>query len=631
MLRMLTAGAPSSLTHISMDLPQVSYPAHHDYRQGVVFEYYEGEWEWLPNFDEMKPANVGVVGNFLIEDTTETEIFRPKFRTKPSGPPGNFAVRFTTNIDIRQDGVYTFWLNSNDGSTLYIGNQLVIENDGTHYATEVEGRIMLTVGKHPMMVEFFHRNGKMLEGFRSTGPSLSVHYRPPGPIWSFGLTLGPKQIIKSMNLFYDHGDLRTVNLLNKYSQDSYLDIRADSASVTQLSHDGSSCYSPQMRANRQWLMSGDTMPMQPSTREMFVQMENAKSTIKDLEQIIRDQAQSHQKKMDELYAILQETMAQRDRLIQGLKQAQIFNRPWANPTMQSQSKPQPQSSGLAGMNRGVNSSSYATETGTARSSRYQAQPSWRNTIASVYLDAREDYSDEEDNGFDGEADQDEENDENENLGNETDSDALLERHLAEVERLKQLYFFSMALSVKMNTQMKLTSQQQILQASQESELATASLASSSSASGTDGTRGQHNNNQGGSGVTGSFSSFLSRAFTAPPKSNKQSPPTPSLQKLYEDCCTLKIPVESWPAYVSRTLGVGSFGGSEASLSVTAMNLPITSQVAAMSSYPLFANGNGGSTAAAALGTRGGGVGGGRIYPGAAAAAASTNMPVFVIL
>ena len=197
----------------------------HDYRQGVVFEYYEGEWDWLPNFDEMRPLHAGIVGNFMIDDTTERDLFRPQGqefmaasrpgnnnnnsnnRSRPAKESGNFAVRFTTHIDITQDGVYSFWLSSNDGSVLYIANNLVVENDGMHYAAEVEGRVLLQAGKHAMTVEFFHRNGKMLEGFRSTGPSLVVSYRKPGPVWSFGLTAGPKRVIKSSNLFYDHGGM----------------------------------------------------------------------------------------------------------------------------------------------------------------------------------------------------------------------------------------------------------------------------------------------------------------------------------------------------------------------------------------------------------------------------------------
>jgi len=319
------AVGPSTSSVISQHLPHL----HHDFRPGVVFEYYEGEWDWLPNFDEMRPDNTGIVGNFMIDDTTEQELFRPHYThqtRRQFKEPGNFAVRFTTHIDITQDGVYSFWLSSNDGSVLYVANTLVIENDGIHYATEAEGRILLSVGKHPVTVEFFHKNGKMLEGFRSTGPSLIVSYRVPGPIWSFGLKAGPKKNIKSSNLFYDHGgsertccivmifqdvqdgnslimlgcffcllDIRLKNLLREYGVDDYSSMEStDPLSPTVSSTNngrgehrrhGTGGDQQHGRPSRHRIMSGDMGVIQPSTRELQVQMDNAKTTIKDLEQV----------------------------------------------------------------------------------------------------------------------------------------------------------------------------------------------------------------------------------------------------------------------------------------------------------------------------------------------------------
>ncbi|KAF9570095.1 hypothetical protein EC968_002265 [Mortierella alpina] len=466
---------------------------HHDYRPGVVFEYYQGEWDWLPNFDEMRPDHAGIVGNFMIDETTERDLFRPQFanlihQTKQGTSarpvykePGNFAVRFTTHIDITQDGVYSFWLSSNDGSVLYIANTLVVENDGSHYATEAEGRILLQAGKHPMVVEFFHRNGKMLEGFRSTGPSLSVSYRAPGPVWSFGLKAGPKRTVKSSNLFYDHGDLRLRNLLNEFGVDedySCMDRRSMDRRSHCMSPDSSHSnyeipaptsggsgvhqrqqhlrhgsgqyqYQYQDRPSRHRIMSGDMGQMQPSTRELAVQMENAKTTIKDLEQIIRDQADSHQKKMNELYSILQDTQSQVDRLVSGLKKATLFEAPR-----------------------------------TTIHPSHNSNPAWRSTVVSIYVDAEEEYPGPPDyDGLD--------NGEGES-GNEsgTDSDEVLAKHLGDLERLKQLYFFSMALSVKMNCEMM-------------------------------------------GNKTPEYTST-------------------SVQKLYEDCTIhSRVPVEGWPGYVSR--------------------------------------------------------------------------------
>ncbi|KAG0045803.1 hypothetical protein BGZ83_008983 [Gryganskiella cystojenkinii] len=486
----------------------------HDYRQGVVFEYYEGEWDWLPNFDEMQPVHAGIVGNFMIDDTTERDLFRPqgldfmsgpnRNRSRPGKESGNFAVRFTTHIDITQDGVYSFWLSSNDGSVLYIANSLVVENDGMHYATEVEGRVLLQAGKHAMTIEFFHKNGKMLEGFRSTGPSLVVSYRKPGPVWSFGLASGPKRVIKSSNLFYDHGDARLRSLLNDFGVDA-MDRDSHGGAMSPLPYRENSVVSrnwrqemsngsgnPQQgsdqqqqlqshhlqRPTRHRIMSGDMGHQQPSTRELLVQMENAKTTIKDLEQIIRDQAEAHQKKMQDLYAILQSTQSQVDRLKTGLEKATLFEKPK-----------------------------------TTIHQSHTSNPAWRNTVVSIYVDAEEDeylfpegskapHRNSDDDDYDSEDDDGPNRERQNKVGGVVDK--LLAKHLEDLEKLKQMYFFSMALSVKMNCEM---------------------LAS------------------GKPGVTGAaaLTSQSSPEYTST-----------SVQKLYEDCTIQnKIPVEGWPGFVSR--------------------------------------------------------------------------------
>ncbi|KAG0097230.1 hypothetical protein BGZ93_003186 [Podila epicladia] len=508
---------------------------HHDYRPGVVFEYYEGEWDWLPNFDEMRPQHVGIVGNFMIDDATERELFRPRFPLMHRGPgghlalskeTGNYAVRFTTNIDITQDGVYSFWVSSNDGSVLYIANTLVVENDGMHYATEVEGRILLSAGKHPMTVEFFHRNGKMLEGFRSTGPSLVVSYRAPGPVWSFGLGAGPKQTMKSASFFYDHGDGRLMGLLNEYGVfDEYAEgggkdapesrgqdvgkVKGKAALWSQGARDGPSRLagvggggSPEglhdwrgnqgSRPTRHRVMSGDMAQLQPSARELQVQMENAKTTIKDLEQIISDQAESHRNKMNQLYEILQDTQDQVDRLVAGLQKATLFEKPRTTIV-------QNRHNNIGSLNKGGPLPSSLINRGHfSRLNNFNSTvgSNWRSTIVSVYVDAEEEHQEEEgEEGSDSEMEGGRED-------RVTNGDEVLEKHLEDLEKLKQMYFFSMALSVKMNSEMM-------------------------------------------GKKTVEYTST-------------------SVQKLYEECTVQnKVPVEGWPGFVSRYFaakpGVGSLG------------------------------------------------------------------------
>ncbi|KAF9140375.1 hypothetical protein BG015_001693 [Linnemannia schmuckeri] len=240
---------------ISSNQPQLQ----RDYRPGVVFEYYEGEWDWLPNFDEMRPDHVGIVGNFMIDDTTERDLFRPQVYTGPAGKringfgmdrhgpaeyqprrpykeSGNFAVRFTTHMDIMQDGVYSFWLSSNDGSVLYISNTLVVENDGMHYSTEAED-----IRMRNLLSEY------------GTDDDLSMMSERESAC------LSPTESRRSYGGFGQ--DWRQASSgHNQYQQ------------------------SQQGQSSRHRVMSGDMGQMQLSTRELQVQMENAKTTIKDLEQ-----------------------------------------------------------------------------------------------------------------------------------------------------------------------------------------------------------------------------------------------------------------------------------------------------------------------------------------------------------
>lgn len=58
-------------------------------------------------------------------------------------------------IDVAQKGIYNFLLSSDDGSRLWIDNQLVIDNDGLHANTEKEGRIALQKGYHVFRLAYF--------------------------------------------------------------------------------------------------------------------------------------------------------------------------------------------------------------------------------------------------------------------------------------------------------------------------------------------------------------------------------------------------------------------------------------------------------------------------------------------
>ena len=75
------------------------------------------------------------------------------------------------------DGIYTFSTDSDDGSKLYIGDEVVVDNDGLHGMQTRSGTIALSAGHHQIRIEFFERGGGAGLIASAEGPGLN-----PAPI-----------------------------------------------------------------------------------------------------------------------------------------------------------------------------------------------------------------------------------------------------------------------------------------------------------------------------------------------------------------------------------------------------------------------------------------------------------------
>lgn len=107
--------------------------------------------KYLPtNFDSMEPLSTIVAGNFNVPVRSFEEGF--------PGIPGLFewfAIRYRCIILAPVSSPYTFKLNSDDGTKLFIDGKLVIDNDGTHPPTTKSGTVDLTSGKHYFELQYF--------------------------------------------------------------------------------------------------------------------------------------------------------------------------------------------------------------------------------------------------------------------------------------------------------------------------------------------------------------------------------------------------------------------------------------------------------------------------------------------
>ena len=122
---------------------------------GVAFEYYQGKWDSLPDFSKLVPVKTGVAEDISVDPQLKEE---------------EFAYRFNGAISIPEDGVYSFYTDSDDGSILWIDGKKVVDNDGLHSLLRKEGPVPLKKGLHAITVGYFENSGgNELHVYYSTG------------------------------------------------------------------------------------------------------------------------------------------------------------------------------------------------------------------------------------------------------------------------------------------------------------------------------------------------------------------------------------------------------------------------------------------------------------------------------
>ena len=85
----------------------------------------------------------------------------------------NWGARFSGLINIPEAGNWTFYLNSDDGSELWINDVSIIQNYGMHGMREYSGFLNLSAGYHDFRIEFFQGGGPHGLKFSWEGPNVS--------------------------------------------------------------------------------------------------------------------------------------------------------------------------------------------------------------------------------------------------------------------------------------------------------------------------------------------------------------------------------------------------------------------------------------------------------------------------
>ncbi len=124
--------------------------------QGLAAYYYEGDWDSLPDFNTITPLKSIVVDDFTLEPRINND---------------HYGFSFEGMIEIKEDGVYDFYTESDDGSKLYIDDTLVVDNDGLHGMKEEKSTVPLSKGFHKIEVKYFEKDG---------GDNLNIYFKAPG-------------------------------------------------------------------------------------------------------------------------------------------------------------------------------------------------------------------------------------------------------------------------------------------------------------------------------------------------------------------------------------------------------------------------------------------------------------------
>ena len=127
-----------------------------DVEPNLTFEYFEGSWQKLPDFDALTPKVTGAAADFDVSAAARKD---------------QFGLRFKAFLHIPTDGEYEFWLGSDDGSRLLVDGATVIDVDNVHPHTTKTARQRLSAGVHSVVVEYFEAGGE---------ESLKVEFKGPG-------------------------------------------------------------------------------------------------------------------------------------------------------------------------------------------------------------------------------------------------------------------------------------------------------------------------------------------------------------------------------------------------------------------------------------------------------------------
>ncbi len=138
---------------------------------GVDCDYYEviGA-SALPDWSTLTPYLTEIVPAVNFQSTSDN--------FAGSGRADNVGAVYEGWLRVPASGVWTLAINSDDGSRLSIGSEVVINNDGLHGMQTVSAQLAFEAGLHPIRLEFFENGGGAGFIFSWSGPGVQAQTIP---------------------------------------------------------------------------------------------------------------------------------------------------------------------------------------------------------------------------------------------------------------------------------------------------------------------------------------------------------------------------------------------------------------------------------------------------------------------
>ena len=124
---------------------------------GLKYSLYEGTWDKMPDFKKLKPVKEGIADSPFSFNNLPLKV--------------NFGCTLEGYLEIKEDGYYLFATVTKNGSRLYLGDKLIIDEDGIHQS-ETAGSFIIPLEKgfYPIRLEYFQKNAN---------PDLQLVYMRP--------------------------------------------------------------------------------------------------------------------------------------------------------------------------------------------------------------------------------------------------------------------------------------------------------------------------------------------------------------------------------------------------------------------------------------------------------------------